>query len=78
MKLTVVSAQDAVLQAQASYVCLPAVDGELGILSGHAPLLAALKAGKVKYDCEADGLRKTVDIPGGIAEVKDNEVTIII
>jgi F-type H+-transporting ATPase subunit epsilon len=67
-----------VLQARAKYVCLPAEDGEAGILNGHAPLLAALKAGKVKYDDEADGVRKTVDIPGGIAEVINNEVTVII
>ncbi|MBP5166152.1 MAG: hypothetical protein ILP09_02715 [Oscillospiraceae bacterium] len=78
MKLTIVSADGAVLETEARYVCLPAEDGEVGILGGHAPLLAALKAGKVKYDCETDGVRKTADIPGGMAEVKDNEVTIII
>ena len=78
MKLTVVSAEGVVLQTEASYVCLPAEDGEAGILTGHAPLLAALKAGKVKYDSETGGARKTADIPGGMAEVKDDEVTIII
>ncbi|MBO4330813.1 MAG: hypothetical protein J5827_01920 [Oscillospiraceae bacterium] len=78
MKLTVVSAEGVVLEARARYVCLPAQDGEVGILGGHAPLLAALKAGKVKYDGESDGVRSALDIPGGIAEIKNDEVTVFI
>jgi len=33
-----------VLQAQADSVVVPAADGELGILAGHTPLVAQLRA----------------------------------
>ena len=37
-----------VLQAQADSVVVPAADGELGILSGHTPLVAQLQPGEIR------------------------------
>jgi len=37
-----------VLQAQADSVVVPAADGELGILSDHAPLVAQLQPGEIR------------------------------
>lgn len=76
MKLSVISMSGPELEAQADFVCLPGQDGEVGILKDHAPMIVSLRRGKLRYRSGDD--TKTFDLPGGIAEVKDNEVSIII
>ena len=50
--------------------------GELGILAGHAPLLAVLKAGQVRLTQEG-GKEEVIYISGGFIEVQ-HEQTIIL
>jgi F-type H+-transporting ATPase subunit epsilon len=56
-------------------VIVPAENGMLGIKPGHAPLVAMLKAGTMKYN-EA-GNEKTFDIFKGFAEVFDDKVLVL-
>lgn len=75
LRLLIVSPRGTLCDTPADSVSLPAEDGAVGILPNHCPLLAALSAGKVGYrDGEA---QKTVEINGGIAEVRDNTVTVL-
>ena len=60
-----------------SYVCiLPAIDGELGVLSNRAPLVAALGAGRLEAQ-ERDEGRLQWFLAGGFAQVKGNVLTIL-
>ena len=64
-------------ERQVSAVTLPGVMGSLGILSGHAPMLCALREGQVS--CRfGDGETAKIRISGGIANVTDNEVTLLL
>ncbi len=64
------------LDAPADLVRLEASDGSFGIMPGHAPAAALLPAGTVFW---RDGkTEKTVSIPGGVFEVRDNVITILI
>lgn len=56
-------------------VVAPGVDGELGILGNHAPLLTKLKDGVVKYRVE--GNQRYVGITSAFLDVVDNRVTIL-
>jgi F-type H+-transporting ATPase subunit epsilon len=56
-----------VWSGEASFVVVRAVDGDLGILPGHAPLLAALAVGRVVL--EGDGGRQRVAVDGGFVHV---------
>jgi F-type H+-transporting ATPase subunit epsilon len=63
-----------VMQTQADSVVVPAVDGELGILPHHAPLLAQLEPGQIR-------LRKGNElelfaVSGGFVEVENNHIAI--
>lgn len=58
-------------------VTLPAVNGSLGILRGHAPMLCAVSSGLMKCRCES-GESFRVRISDGIANVADNEVTLLL
>jgi F-type H+-transporting ATPase subunit epsilon len=59
---------------EADFVTARAVDGDLGVLPGHAPLLAALAVGPVFID--AGGSRTAVAVDGGFLHVAhDDDVT---
>ena len=60
-----------------SSVTLPAVLGSLGILANHAPMLCALEEGIASCRTEA-GEKTRFRISEGIANVADNEVTLLL
>ncbi len=64
-------------EKQVSAVTLPGVMGSLGILAGHAPMLCALEEGLVSCRTEA-GETVRIRISEGIANVADNEVTLLL
>ncbi|HEV2295144.1 MAG TPA: ATP synthase F1 subunit epsilon [Tepidisphaeraceae bacterium] len=55
---------------------VPAHDGQIGILTDRAPLLVKLGIGALQLDL-ATGQRRTLFIEGGIAQMKDNRLTIV-
>jgi F-type H+-transporting ATPase subunit epsilon len=55
---------------------VPAHDGLVGILTGRAPLLVKLGAGPLRID-RSNGQRRYFFIDGGVAQMKDNRLTII-
>jgi len=60
---------------EATYVGLPGVDGSLGVLAGHAPLITTLKAGEVTVRVEREEQRFAV--LGGTVEVLGGTVTVL-
>jgi len=57
-------------------VILPSTTGQLGILTGHAPLLTALDTGVMRVRAGKDWV--AIALMGGFAEVENNEVTILV
>lgn len=74
--LDVVTPARRVLQETAQAVVLPGVDGELGVLHNHAPMIAGLTIGVLRYGPQG-GEKKQVFISGGFAEVAENKVTVL-
>jgi F-type H+-transporting ATPase subunit epsilon len=64
-----------VLQAQADSVVIPSVDGELGILAGHTPLVAQLQPGEIRMRSGDD--TQIFAVSGGFVEVQNNHVVIL-
>lgn len=78
MSLTVrvISPDKTVWDSSAEEVVLPSTTGQLGILSGHAPLLTALDTGVMRVREAKDWV--AIALMGGFAEVENNEVTILV
>ncbi|MCH2213822.1 MAG: ATP synthase F1 subunit epsilon [Flavobacteriales bacterium] len=76
MTLDIITPDESRYSGEATAVTVPGIDGSLGILERHAPLITALKKGQVKVT-ESSGKETTFDIEGGVAEVKDNKVIIL-
>lgn len=76
MTLDIITPDKSLFKGEAQAVTVPGIDGSLGILERHAPLISALKNGKVKVTDSA-GKETVFEIDGGVAEVKDNKVIIL-
>lgn len=74
-RFQILSPEGKQLDVQTESVQLPGTDGSLGVMAGHAPLIAALSAGTVRY--RADGRWQETDIPGGTAAVTGGELLIL-
>jgi len=61
---------------QASFVSAPSVEGSIGILPGHEPILSVLGAGRIKVS-EVTGEDRFVDIVGGFISLDHDVVTIV-
>lgn len=64
-----------VFEGEAAFVVAPSVEGSLGILPNHAPLIALLKTGEVRIDFKNGS--KTFRIESGLIEVKNNRLSIL-
>ena len=75
LTLRVITPENIVIDTTASMVTFPALDGGMGVLPNHAPMVAALDAGQLAFD--SDGKRQEMFISGGFAEVRDNTVRVV-
>ena len=75
LQLHVVSADRPLVNERVDEVEVPGVEGYLGVLPGHAPLLAGLGAGELWYRQGAD--IHYVSLAFGFAEVQPDRVTIL-
>jgi F-type H+-transporting ATPase subunit epsilon len=76
LHVTVITPAKAVFDADAKAVVAPAFDGELGVLPGHAAMLALLGTGELRVTTPEGGMRKLA-IRGGFLQVNDNKITVL-
>lgn len=75
MRVEIITPDKELFKGEASYVGVPGIDGGMGFLENHAPLITVLKAGAVKVTT-AEG-EKTFPVNGGVVEVMDNTVLVL-
>ena len=74
--LTIVSAERKIFEGEVKQIQATGVEGELGILPGHTPLLTGIKPGIVKFTLQ-DGNEEVIYVSGGFLEVQPNIVTVL-
>ena len=75
LQCVIVTPERAVLDERADFVVLPMIDGELGVLPSHAPLIGRLGSGELRIT-RGDAVQKW-HITGGFAQVRSNVVTVL-
>ena len=75
-KLTVVSAEKSIFTGEVKSIQASGIEGELGILPGHTPLMTAIKPGIVKLTLE-NGNEEVIYVSGGFLEVQPTIVTVL-
>jgi F-type H+-transporting ATPase subunit epsilon len=58
-------------------VVVPGVEGQSGIMAGHAPYMTTLKNGPVDVYRSQGGQPEQINVTGGFAEVSDHGLTIL-
>lgn len=76
LKIRVIAPDRTVWNAEAEEVILPSSTGQLGILTGHIPLLTALDIGVMRVRIKKDWI--PIVLLGGFAEVENNIITILV
>ncbi len=93
MQLDILTPEKKVYSGKVIYVEMPGIDGYFGVLDNHAAMISALKEGKItveqekpmnitdsieKFLVDVEKKRFTMDVKGGIAEIFQNKVIILL
>jgi F-type H+-transporting ATPase subunit epsilon len=76
LTVSVVSADHEVWSGEATMVVGKTIEGEIGILAGHEPLLAILATGEVRVTLPG-GEKITANADDGFLSVENNAITIV-
>lgn len=74
-KCVIVTPEEQTLDQEVKQVIVPAHDGLMGILTGRAPILVKLGLGALTVD-GVDNTRKVFFVDGGVAQMKEDVLTI--
>lgn len=77
LDVDLVAADRKVWSGQASMVSAPAADGDIGILPGHAPVVAVLRPGSVRIT-PVSGAAVAVKVDAGFLSVDSDQVTVVV
>ena len=75
LTVSVISPEAVLYEGTTDSVVAPAFDGEVGILTGHAPMMTLLGKGVLRLGGSGGGQRFNVD--GGFLQVADNVVRVV-
>jgi F-type H+-transporting ATPase subunit epsilon len=76
LAVTVVAADREIWKGEATMVVAKTVEGEIGILAGHEPMLAILAAGEVRVNATS-GERLVARADDGFLSVENDTVTVV-
>lgn len=74
-QVSLVSPEKLLFSGQVDQVDLPGVEGDFGVLAGHAPVVAMLRPGLVT--AIAGSIRDRFVVFGGLAEFSQDDLTIL-
>ena len=93
MRLEIITPEASLFKGEVEAVQFPGLDGSSQVLNGHAPIISALKQGKVKVDLatpfertektsdlvESNSNAKViyVNIKGGVVEMQNNKIVVL-
>jgi F-type H+-transporting ATPase subunit epsilon len=77
IQLIVVTPERQLLRESVVEVTLPGLDGQLGVLPGHAPLMTELGIGELAYRTSTSSQPIMLAVISGFAEVLADRVTIL-
>ncbi len=75
IRLEIVTAEQVIYSEEVNIVIAPGVEGELGILPHHAPLMTMLQPGELRF--RKEGEEFSLVISGGFLEVRPDKVVVL-
>ena len=78
MTLEILTPEKKLFSGDVYGVQMPGISGSFEVLDKHAPLVSALKAGRLKGLRDKQNHTTLYDIQGGFVEVLNNKITVLI
>ncbi len=75
LHVSVISPEASLYEGDATSVVAPAFDGEVGILTGHAPMMTLLGKGELRVEGGSGARRFAIE--GGFLQVVGNQVRVV-
>jgi F-type H+-transporting ATPase subunit epsilon len=75
-KLTIVTAEQTIYEGDIEALVAPAVDGEIGILTNHRPIVTKLGPGAIKIT-KSGGAEERLFTSGGYLEFNENKAILL-
>jgi len=75
-QLAIVTPEKVVFDGEVVSLMVPGMEGYLGILSNHAPLITALQPGRIEFQDDQDKIQ-IFSVSGGFVEVSGNKATLL-
>jgi len=75
MQLDIVTPEEKAFSDEVESVVIPGSEGEMGILTAHAPLVTTLAPGELRY--LKDGEEISLAIGTGIVEISDDKIAVL-
>ncbi len=72
-----VSPERLLLATEATQVSLPGAEGDMGILPGHAPLIASLRPGVIEVEGSAEAGDGRIFVGGGVLEIAQDKLVVL-
>lgn len=76
VNLEIVSPEKLLLSRDVDMVVIPALEGDMGVLEGHAPMMVVLRGGVVSL-YEGDRVTDSLFVAGGFAEITPERCTVL-
>jgi len=76
MKIDIVTPLGRIFQGEIKEATFPGIDGEFGVLDGHAPLITNLNPGVISLK-KTDGKEEVIAINWGYVEVTPNHINVL-
>ena len=78
MTLEILTPERKLFSGEVYGVQMPGISGSFEVLDKHAPLVSALKAGRLKILRDKQSHTTSYSIQGGFVEVLNNKVTVLV
>lgn len=75
MRLDIVTPERRALSEEVDSVVVPGIDGEMGMLKAHAPLVSTLRPGELRYI--KGGVETSLAIGTGIVEISYDRISVL-
>ena len=75
LRVSVISPERVLFEGDTDSIVAPAFDGQVGILTSHAPMMTLLGQGELRLGTGGDARRFRVD--GGFLQVVDDQVRVV-
>lgn len=78
MELEIISPDGILFKGETDYVSFPGTAGPFDVLPHHAPMIAALEAGTIRYQVKEKEKQQEIKIQSGFVEIKNDLLSVCI